>query len=102
MGMSVYMKRAYVAAEAFDKTLTASSFGSGKFVMVQADDGSSFFFRDAIVYLWKDPEYVPNRINECYMVFTEHYGFHVYNVDDYNVFQLKHQVVNFLPTTTTE
>lgn len=88
--MSIPMRRAWQAAEKYDKALKLRDF-NGTVLIVGRSDGSQFLFQNAIVKKWQDPE-----SNEFwYLVFTEHYGNHVYSADwdDYAGYQFtRHEI----------
>lgn len=60
-------------ARAYDVTLRADDERFSFSVRVSLNDGAFFFYPSAFIHKFND---------EFYCVFTEHYGFHVYAVDD--------------------
>jgi len=74
--MSIDMKEAYAVAEKYDKKLKATDPRFRGIVIVHSlNDFSSFTFSEAFAMSYK----------EFYIVFTEHYGFHLYHEDDASV-----------------
>lgn len=74
--MSVDMKAAYVIAEKYDRTLKANDPRLNGIVIVHSlDDFSSFTFANAFAMYYK----------EFFIIFTEHYGFHLYSEDEATV-----------------
>ena len=71
--MSVMMQEAYAIAEKYNKTLRADDPRfSGIVVVHSLNDFSSFTFTEAFAMYY----------GEFYIVFTEHYGFHLYHEED--------------------
>ena len=70
--MSVDMKVAHAVAEKYDRALQATDPRFNGIVIVHSlDDFSSFTFANAFAMYYK----------EFFIVFTEHYGFHLYSED---------------------
>lgn len=73
--MSTGMRAANALAEEYDKGLLATDPRFRGLVIVRGEhDGSCFVYPDAFVV----------KKDEWYVVFTEHYGFHVYHSEDNN------------------
>jgi hypothetical protein len=68
-------KAADVAAEYDEKLLATDPRFRGLVVVKPHMDGSSFTFSDAFILSW----------NDWYLVFTEHYGTHVFHKEDNDV-----------------
>lgn len=80
--MSAKMSLLNKLANEYDKTLRADDRRFGGFVhVVSIDDMGSFSYPNAFVVSRKDDQ------DSWYVVFTEHYGMHIYNADDVNVRQ---------------
>lgn len=76
MMMSIPMQEAYAIAEKFNKSLKSDdSRFSGIVIVHSLNDFSSFTFSDAFAVYYKD----------FYIIFTEHYGFHLYHEEDASV-----------------
>lgn len=70
------MKKIHAIAEAYDKTLKATDPRfSGIVVVHSLNDFSSFTFSEAFALYY----------DAWYIVFTEHYGFHLYHEEDASV-----------------
>ena len=81
MAMSTYMRQVNQLAEEYDKNLLATDPRLRGLVVVKGQhDGSSFVFPDAFA-VKKEDERGP-----WYVVFTEHYGYHVFHAEDHDVF----------------
>lgn len=85
--MSVNMKKVHEIAEKYDKNLKATDFSGSSIVAVHSlVDMSSFIFSEAFAMSYKD----------YYIVFTEHYGFHIYHEDEHSVVMYKREGINEL------
>jgi len=86
--MSKQMERAHVVALAYDKAMLASDARFNFCVRIFHEEGTIYFFENAFMMEWKDPEeeYDPmnaaERQGEWLLVFTEHQGCHVFSFDD--------------------
>ena len=67
---STNYKKAYAIAKKIDAKLTAKAFK--RWVRVSLADGADFLFPDA---------FTVEQDKEWLFVFTEHYGFHIYEYD---------------------
>lgn len=76
---SVYYNRAYEAAKGYNKKLLATDPGFNYITKIQMKDGSFFIFYGSFAFEWYDPKY---KIDGWLFIFTEHYGFHVYDLDE--------------------
>lgn len=80
MTMSVPMRAIHKTAEEYDKTLLATDPRFRGLVIVNGvNDMANFVYPDAFAVKKNDGK------EDWYVVFTEHYGFHVYNAEDYYV-----------------
>lgn len=90
MPMSTRMNKLYKIAEKIDKQLTAYDFLYT--VFVRHEDGSVFVWRDAVAIVYADETKdrlgsVALKDHPVYlMVFTEHHLFHVYDMEEIEVF----------------
>ena len=66
-------KKVIDTARAYDTTLRADDERFNFSVRVMLDDGAFFFYPSAFIHKFDD---------NFYCVFTEHYNFHVYHIDD--------------------
>lgn len=90
--MKVTYKDAFKYAARYSNKLRADDERFNRVVLVYHEDGSNFVWRDAFLMRWDTKTNEKGWTKSWFFVFTEHYGFHVFDCDEVSVSQYSKRI----------